>query len=573
MFGTNIEFGATTLIGCDECGRTCGNGLPVTPAPTRMLSRFTQLAALDHPNLCKYVELVRCQTAVNAVTLVSEHFTNFVWSALAKNDKRSDMGFMTEVAHQTAEAIAYCHRNRIVIGYITADSILLAEEKDPRIKLCQYGLYHVSGHNADVEYVLGSPWHLAPERIAQLRDRCPATFKSDVWAFGMVLLELATGIRLSEVWRVRQILSVLSSVIRKANNGSVLTPLLDAIRIARPEELTIPAQLAPVIERCLQVLPSQRPSADELVQLLESTEKSGGALIAEENGIDESIEAIKARIKAMGVRNECFNRPLRELFFLWKLCGSTVESILIKRGIIRMKPPVRTVPSLAVGDFQMLGNEEGRKFNTTFDVCVLPSSNLKERLSSIATEVLCHSFELERILGRTRAPALDDQTVIVKERDIDYQVTRMRILSKLLLAYPYKSELLREECQKDIPPTYRGEIWAALLDVTERTAQEEFLRLDITTEQASDRQLQVDIPRCHQYDELMTSPAAHYKLKHLLKAWLASEADHYVYWQGLDSLAAPFLVLHFNNLLVDMSADLDLHVDMDIPVGQMSIAH
>ena len=78
----------------------------------------------------------------------------------------------------------------------------------------------MSGNNADVEYVLGSPWHQAPERIAQLPNRCPATFKSDIWALGMILLELATGIRLSEVWRVRQILSVLSSVIRKGTCGS-----------------------------------------------------------------------------------------------------------------------------------------------------------------------------------------------------------------------------------------------------------------------------------------------------------------------------------------------------------------
>uniref|UniRef100_A0A915ESC7 Rab-GAP TBC domain-containing protein n=1 Tax=Ditylenchus dipsaci TaxID=166011 RepID=A0A915ESC7_9BILA len=79
----------------------------------------------------------------------------------------------------------------------------------------------------------------------------------------------------------------------------------------------------------------------------------------------------------------------------------------------------------------------------------------------------------------------------------------------------------------------------------------EFHLLDNFSEQASDRQLQVDIPRCHQYDELMTSPVAHYKLKLLLKGWLAcQEETGYVYWQGLDSLAAPFLVLNFNNLPV-----------------------
>lgn len=32
------------------------------------------------------------------------------------------------------------------------------------------------------------------------------------------------------------------------------------------------------------------------------------------------------------------------------------------------------------------------------------------------------------------------------------------------------------------------------------------------TSQAIDRQIEVDIPRCHQYNELMSSPEAHRKL-------------------------------------------------------------
>lgn len=50
------------------------------------------------------------------------------------------------------------------------------------------------------------------------------------------------------------------------------------------------------------------------------------------------------RIQSKALNNICFNRPLNELFFLWKLCGSTVESILIEKGIIRLKPPVLTIP-------------------------------------------------------------------------------------------------------------------------------------------------------------------------------------------------------------------------------------
>lgn len=45
----------------------------------------------------------------------------------------------------------------------------------------------------------------------------------------------------------------------------------------------------------------------------------------------------------------------------------------------------------------------------------------------------------------------------------------------------------------------------------------------------------------------MASSIAHRKLKRLLKAWLLLH-ENYVYWQGLDSLAAPFLVLNFTRL-------------------------
>ena len=59
-------------------------------------------------------------------------------------------------------------------------------------------------------------------------------------------------------------------------------------------------------------------------------------------------------------------------------------------------------------------------------------------------------------------------------------------------------------------------------------------------------QIEVDIPRCHQYNPLLSSPAGHRKFKRILKAWVASHPE-YVYWQGLDSLCAPFLYLNFND--------------------------
>ena len=70
--------------------------------------------------------------------------------------------------------------------------------------------------------------------------------------------------------------------------------------------------------------------------------------------------------------------------------------------------------------------------------------------------------------------------------------------------------------------------------------------IDTVTPRPIDRQIEVDIPRCHQYSELMSSPEAHRKLRRVLKAWVVSHSQ-YVYWQGLDSLATPFVYLNFNN--------------------------
>lgn len=57
-----MKFAAATLIGIDDSGQMCVNGLPIQPSPTRMLSRFWKIAELNHKNLCKYLELIRCQT-------------------------------------------------------------------------------------------------------------------------------------------------------------------------------------------------------------------------------------------------------------------------------------------------------------------------------------------------------------------------------------------------------------------------------------------------------------------------------------------------------------------------------
>lgn len=139
------------------------------------------------------------------------------------------------------------------------------------------------------------------------------------------------------------------------------------------------------------------------------------------------------------------------------------------------------------------------------------------------------------------------QPIVIKEADFAYQCERIVLFKRLLFGCPKLKEQLRREASIDIPPYYRAQTWAVLLDVVPEKSRRLYETIDKTTPIATDRQISVDIPRCHQYNELMASPQGHQKLARILKAWLNHNSTEYVYWQGLDSLAAPFLLLNFDN--------------------------
>lgn len=137
--------------------------------------------------------------------------------------------------------------------------------------------------------------------------------------------------------------------------------------------------------------------------------------------------------------------------------------------------------------------------------------------------------------------------IVIKEADYAYQCGRMVLFKRLLAGCPYLKEQLVQEASIDIPPYFRAQTWAILLNVDRRKSELQYESIDKTTPVVTDRQISVDIPRCHQYNELMASPQGHEKLARILKTWLNYNSSQYVYWQGLDSLAAPFLLLNFDN--------------------------
>lgn len=183
-------------------------------------------------------------------------------------------------------------------------------------------------------------------------------------------------------------------------------------------------------------------------------------------------------------------------------------------------------------------NNNNRKISESFTFADLDSLSLR---STPQTQTTTSSYTTTTRGSSKRLP------IVIKEADFAYQCERIILFKRLLSGYPYLKEQLKHEATIDIPPYYRAQTWAILLEVCPIKSELLYNNIDKTTPVATDRQISVDIPRCHQYNELMASPQGHQKLARILKAWLNYNSSEYVYWQGLDSLAAPFLLLNFDN--------------------------
>ena len=230
-----------------------------------------------------------------------------------------------------------------------------------------------------------------------------------------------------------------------------------------------------------------------------------------------------------------------EIYYLWQLAGGDVQSELARQGLLIASPPCLSLPSLCTTEGQMFGQPKPRHTLYSRTLITLTVNQLEKSLSSLRIEELAPLIDsLERTECPTRSLPL-----VIREKDVKYQCVRTILYRRLLQAFPHRRKNIWSEALVDVVPMYRSYIWASLLNIPSNL-NTAYAALDKESWNPVDRQIEVDIPRCHQYSELLASPEGHRKLKRVLKAWVADNPS-LVYWQGLDSLAAPFIFLNFND--------------------------
>jgi eukaryotic-like serine/threonine-protein kinase len=200
----------------------------------QLLREARNAAALNHPNICVVHEV---NTAGPAAFIAMEYV-----EGRSLRD-RLDEGALPldeaiRYAAQAADALSYAHDHGVVHrDFKAANAIVTA---DGRLKIVDFGLARrrdvmTSGATtvasiAPASVVAGTPYAMAPE---QIRGE-PADARTDVWALGVLLYEMASG---AKPFSASTTPELFSSILR---DGAA--PLSDRLPVA----------LTAIIDRCLE---------------------------------------------------------------------------------------------------------------------------------------------------------------------------------------------------------------------------------------------------------------------------------------------------------------------------------
>ncbi|CAM2700891.1 unnamed protein product [Rotaria socialis] len=569
MLVNNDHLGVNTFVASSHANDQCGaNGLPLTPNSIIIIGRFQYLKTIEHPNLCRYIDIRK--GTHERLLVISEHYERSFESLINENQLLS-VEQMQQWSHQILYSLIYLQEKQLHARNLSLKNIRLTQS-DQIVKIQNYGLWHMTQYATCVSFPVGDPFYLAPECFAldftfknlvtagnghhEIEINDPANAKSCVWSFGIILLELCLGQRL---YGKQSVAVPMSTSVRclKLNVRSALDILLRQNTLDQDERLkrTTTQFFLPIIRKCLNVQVQDRPTFVELL-----AELGGKPYISpiprsfQLTLFDGVIPVLDHNLDLIDFKNldtspfRC--RTIDQIYYLWKLAGGDLIAVLKNAGLIKISPSISKISKFVTDRGDVYGLQ--RDVNTLFDDTSFQLSlqELENRFNEMPIEILHPLLEGGDSEFEKRQEELDKiierQPLAVRENDFEYQCHRLILFERLLASYPYQKQRLYTEARKDIPPMYRAFVWAALLEIS-GNVNDVYNRINKDNIAPTViRQIEVDIPRCHQYDERLSSPEGHRKMKNVLKGWIASHPN-LVYWQGLDSLCAPFVYLNFNN--------------------------
>lgn len=207
----------------------------------RFLREARLAAGLDHPHVCTIHEVGE----VDGRPFLAMQYVEGVSLRELRGDGPLPLARLLPIALQVADALATAHDRGIVHRDVKAANVVVGA--DGRAKVLDFGIAkHLGEEDGDAGLtatgaVLGTPGAMSPEQACGE----PTDARSDVFSFGVLLYEMATG---------RHPFSPAGSGVREALAAVVGRPHVPAAQLVT----SLPRELSALIDRALAKDPADR---------------------------------------------------------------------------------------------------------------------------------------------------------------------------------------------------------------------------------------------------------------------------------------------------------------------------
>ncbi|KAF9589402.1 hypothetical protein IFM89_023678 [Coptis chinensis] len=222
------------------------------------------LGKIRHKNI---VKLWCCCTTKDSKFLIYEYMPNGSLGDLLHSTKASLLDWLTryKIVVDAAEGLSYLHHDcvpPIVHRDVKSNNILLDEHF--RARVADFGVAKVvdtaSKESKSMSVIAGSPGYIAPEYGYTLR----VNEKSDIYSFGVVILELVTGrLPVDPEFGEKDLVKWVCYTVDQKGVDHVLDPNLDP---SFTEEI---CKVLSIGILCTSALPIKRPSMRRVVKMLQ----------------------------------------------------------------------------------------------------------------------------------------------------------------------------------------------------------------------------------------------------------------------------------------------------------------